>query len=153
MSQSASNRHRWRRVGVYEWRVGAAARADDELALGSWKRPRARLASRPKDRAIPIKLVVYPDEGHRIAKKEHQEFASNIDLIDVLPPGLYEATFEAKGADTANADRVQIFFRDFADARDAAYFERGEEIRLDSRHHGENPVRFGLIGGYLGHQF
>ncbi|MDH2385017.1 DUF3141 domain-containing protein [Bradyrhizobium sp. CER78] len=39
-----------------------------------------------------------------VAKKEHAEFSSNIDLIDVLPPGLYEATFEAKGAETANAD-------------------------------------------------
>src|SRR4029453_11799262 len=39
-----------------------------------------------------------------IAKKEHAEFSSNIDLIDVLPPGLYEATFEAKGSDTMNAD-------------------------------------------------
>jgi hypothetical protein len=39
-----------------------------------------------------------------VAKKEHSEFSSNIDLIDVLPPGLYEATFEAKSADTANAD-------------------------------------------------
>lgn len=26
-----------------------------------------------------------------VARKEHDEFASNIDLIDVLPPGLYEA--------------------------------------------------------------
>ena len=41
-----------------------------------------------------------------VAKKEHSEFSSNIDLIDVLPPGLYEATFEAKSADTANADFV-----------------------------------------------
>jgi pimeloyl-ACP methyl ester carboxylesterase len=39
-----------------------------------------------------------------VAKKEHSEFSSNIDLIDVLPPGLYEATFESKSADTANAD-------------------------------------------------
>ena len=39
-----------------------------------------------------------------VAKKEHAEFSSNIDLIDVLPPGLYEATFEAKGDDTVNAD-------------------------------------------------
>ena len=39
-----------------------------------------------------------------VAKKEHSEFSSNIDLIDVLPPGLYEATFEAKSGDTANAD-------------------------------------------------
>ncbi|MDE2063209.1 MAG: DUF3141 domain-containing protein [Bradyrhizobium sp.] len=39
-----------------------------------------------------------------IARKEHNEFASNIDLIDLLPPGLYEATFERKTAETVNAD-------------------------------------------------
>ncbi len=39
-----------------------------------------------------------------VAKKEHAEFSSNIDLIDVLPPGLYEATFEARGSDTVNND-------------------------------------------------
>ena len=39
-----------------------------------------------------------------VAKKEHAEFSSNIDLIDVLPPGLYEATFTAKSADTAHGD-------------------------------------------------
>ncbi|MGA7487068.1 MAG: DUF3141 domain-containing protein [Xanthobacteraceae bacterium] len=39
-----------------------------------------------------------------VAKKEHGEFSSNIDLIDTLPPGLYEAVFEAKTADTANPD-------------------------------------------------
>ncbi|HXW26218.1 MAG TPA: DUF3141 domain-containing protein, partial [Xanthobacteraceae bacterium] len=39
-----------------------------------------------------------------VARKEHREFSDNIDLIDVLPPGLYEATFTRKAADTANAD-------------------------------------------------
>jgi hypothetical protein len=39
-----------------------------------------------------------------VAKKEHSEFSSNIDLIDVLPPGLYEATFEAKSADTTHPE-------------------------------------------------
>jgi pimeloyl-ACP methyl ester carboxylesterase len=39
-----------------------------------------------------------------VAKKEHAEFSNNIDLIDVLPPGLYEATFERRSADTVNAD-------------------------------------------------
>ena len=39
-----------------------------------------------------------------VAKKEHAEFSGNIDLIDVLPPGLYEATFEARGADTINPE-------------------------------------------------
>jgi pimeloyl-ACP methyl ester carboxylesterase len=32
-----------------------------------------------------------------VARKEHDEFASNIDLIDVLPPGLYEAVLEPVG--------------------------------------------------------
>ena len=32
-----------------------------------------------------------------VAKKEHQEFASNIDLIDCLPPGLYEAVLTPVG--------------------------------------------------------
>src|SRR5258707_244343 len=41
-----------------------------------------------------------------VAKKEHAEFSSNIDLIDVLPPGLYEATFEAKGKETTSSDLV-----------------------------------------------
>jgi hypothetical protein len=39
-----------------------------------------------------------------VAKKEHAEFSSNIDLIDVLPPGLYEATFMANDTETANSD-------------------------------------------------
>ena len=32
--------------------------------------------------------------------------SSNIDLIDMLPPGLYEAVFEVKTDDTANPDLV-----------------------------------------------
>ena len=39
-----------------------------------------------------------------VARKEHTEFSNNIDLIDVLPPGLYEAIFERKGEDTINPD-------------------------------------------------
>ena len=39
-----------------------------------------------------------------VARKEHSEFSSNIDFIDVLPPGLYEAIFEAKREDTINPD-------------------------------------------------
>ncbi|MDN4999360.1 DUF3141 domain-containing protein [Bradyrhizobium sp. GCM10027634] len=41
-----------------------------------------------------------------VAKKEHAEFSENIDLIDVLPPGLYEATFEAKDEETTSSDLV-----------------------------------------------
>ena len=42
-----------------------------------------------------------------VAKKEHSEFSSNIDLIDVLPPGLYEATFEATSDDTRNKELAE----------------------------------------------
>jgi hypothetical protein len=50
----------------------------------------------------------------RVAKKEHQEFASNIDLIDILPPGLYEAVMVPKsamatGAELASGDWVVRF--------------------------------------------
>ena len=41
-----------------------------------------------------------------IAKKEHQEFASNIDLIDVLPPGLYEAVMTPVSDAMDNVDLV-----------------------------------------------
>ena len=41
-----------------------------------------------------------------VAKKEHGEFADNIDLIDTLPPGLYEAVFEPKTDRIAGADLV-----------------------------------------------
>jgi hypothetical protein len=58
-----------------------------------------------------IVYTVHESVGHLgifvsggVAKKEHNEFSSNIDLIDTLPPGLYEAVFEAKTADTTNSD-------------------------------------------------
>ena len=42
----------------------------------------------------------------KIATKEHEEFAQTIDLIDALPPGLYEAVFLEKTADTPDAGLV-----------------------------------------------
>jgi len=60
-----------------------------------------------------IVYTVHESAGHLgifvsggIARKEYSEFSSNIDLIDVLPPGLYEATFEAKSEGSAGADLV-----------------------------------------------
>ena len=60
-----------------------------------------------------IVYAVHDSVGHLgifvsggIAKKEHQEFASNIDLIDVLPPGLYEAVMTRKTADAANPEGI-----------------------------------------------
>jgi len=47
-------------------------------------------------------LGIFVSSG--VARKEHGEFSSNIDLIDTLPPGLYEAKFERKGDDSINPD-------------------------------------------------
>ena len=60
-----------------------------------------------------IVYAVHESVGHLgifvsggVAKKEHQEFASNIDLIDVLPPGLYEAVMTRKTADAVNPEAI-----------------------------------------------
>ena len=60
-----------------------------------------------------IVYTIYETIGHLgifvsagVARKEHGEFSSNIDMIDVLPPGLYEAVFEAKKEDATNPDLV-----------------------------------------------
>jgi len=58
-----------------------------------------------------IVYTVHESVGHLgifvsagVAKKEYDEFSSNIDLIDTLPPGLYEAVFVNKTKDTANPE-------------------------------------------------
>ncbi len=60
-----------------------------------------------------IIYTIYEKIGHLgifvsggVARKQHDEFSSNIDLIDTLPPGLYEAKFEAKTDKTASPDLV-----------------------------------------------
>jgi len=60
-----------------------------------------------------IVYAVHESVGHLgifvsggVARKEHGEFATNIDLIDVLPPGLYEAVMTPKTEDAAHADLV-----------------------------------------------
>ncbi len=60
-----------------------------------------------------IVYAVHEKTGHlgifvsgSVAKKEHREFTSNIDFIDCLPPGLYEAVMEKASADAPNVDLV-----------------------------------------------
>ena len=60
-----------------------------------------------------IVYAVHESIGHlgifvsgSVAKKEHDEFASNIDLIDVLPPGLYEAVMVPRDPGDASADLI-----------------------------------------------
>ena len=60
-----------------------------------------------------IVYVLHQTIGHlgifvsaKVATKEHQELQQATDLIDVLPPGLYEAVFEAKTSATASQELV-----------------------------------------------
>ncbi len=43
----------------------------------------------------------------KVASKEHSEFVSCVELIDVLPPGLYEAVITEVDEDTVNPNLVQ----------------------------------------------
>lgn len=61
-----------------------------------------------------IVYAVHDSTGHlgifvsgSVVKKEHSEFESNIDLIDCLPPGLYEAVIAPKKADSAGGDLIR----------------------------------------------
>jgi pimeloyl-ACP methyl ester carboxylesterase len=42
----------------------------------------------------------------KIATREHDEFASAMEMIDMMPPGLYEALIEEVGEDTDNHDLI-----------------------------------------------
>ena len=77
-----------------------------------------------------IVYAVHESVGHlgifvsgSVARKEHREFTENIDLIDCLPPGLYEAVLTDKasqrtGADLASGDYISRFeARDVDDVR------------------------------------
>jgi pimeloyl-ACP methyl ester carboxylesterase len=43
----------------------------------------------------------------KIATKEHDEFVSSMDMIEFMPPGLYEAVIDEVGADVANRGLVE----------------------------------------------
>jgi hypothetical protein len=61
-----------------------------------------------------IVYAIHDSVGHlgifvsgKVVGKEHREFASNIDMIDCLPPGLYEAVMLRKDELTANPELVE----------------------------------------------
>jgi Protein of unknown function (DUF3141) len=74
-----------------------------------------------------------------VARKEHDQFASNIDLIDVLPPGLYEAVMTRKTADTVHPELVSGDW--------IVRFERRtlDDIRAIVRPDPENERRFATV--------
>jgi len=43
----------------------------------------------------------------KIATREHEEFASAMDMIDIMPPGLYEAGIEDMSEDAANRELIE----------------------------------------------
>ncbi len=60
-----------------------------------------------------IVYTIHDDIGHLgifvsagVARKQYSEFSDNIDLIDTLPPGLYEATFTKRIGRRASPDLV-----------------------------------------------
>jgi hypothetical protein len=60
-----------------------------------------------------IVYSVHQNVGHlgifvsgKVATREHDEFASAMDMIDLMPPGLYEAVIEDLAEDTANRDLI-----------------------------------------------
>ena len=83
-----------------------------QQALG-WIRDLYENADQIRSFGQTIVYTVHESIGHLgifvsagVAKKEHGEFSSNIDLIDTLPPGLYEAIFEEKSDGTSGGDLV-----------------------------------------------
>ncbi len=60
-----------------------------------------------------IAYCLHPSVGHlgifvsgKVAKKEHEEFVFNIDLIDVMPPGLYEIVLSEADPATAHVELI-----------------------------------------------
>ena len=66
-----------------------------------------------RSREQTIIYNLHHDIGHlgifvsgKIARKETAEFVENIDLVDLLPPGLYELIIEPKRSDTVEGDLI-----------------------------------------------
>jgi hypothetical protein len=60
-----------------------------------------------------IAYSLHPSIGHlgifvsgKVAKKEHEEFAFNMDLIDVMPPGLYEIVLKDVDPSAASPELI-----------------------------------------------
>lgn len=104
-----------------------------------------------------------------VARKEHGEFSSNIDLVDALPPGLYEAVFKPKNDGTANPDLVTgdwvmrceartlddiraLGGNDAADERRFATAARVSEINLALYRKFAQPVVRSMVTGPMAEQ-
>ena len=88
---------------------------------------------------------LHPSVGHlgifvsgKVAKKEHEEFAFNIDLIDVMPPGLYEIVLKDFDPSSANPQLVSGEYiaklepRTFDDIRALGCNDAADERRFET---------------------
>lgn len=72
----------------------------------------------------------------KVATKEHEEFARAMDLIDALPPGLYEAVITERSATTANPELASGDYIVRFEARTLAH------IKMLGRNSAEDELRF-----------
>lgn len=75
----------------------------------------------------------------KVATKEHEEFAQTMDLIDVLPPGLYEAVMTEKAPDTAHPELVSGNYLVRFEARTLT------DIRALGGNDAEDDLRFATV--------
>lgn len=95
-----------------------------------------------RSRGQTIVYAVHDSIGHlgifvsgKVARKEHEEFASNIDFIDVLPPGLYEAEITGQPISDPDANPWLIRFAG----------RTIEDVRAIVKPDPENERRFGTV--------
>jgi pimeloyl-ACP methyl ester carboxylesterase len=74
-----------------------------------------------------------------VGRKEHQEFATNIELLDVLPSGVYEIELHEKGPETLNPD---LAFGDYVLSLER---RRLDDIREIVRPNVESDRRFAAV--------
>ena len=74
----------------------------------------------------------------KVARKEHREFVSCMEMIDLLPPGLYEAVISDVGEDTENRDLVdgkylfRLETRTLDDIRAFGVNDEGDDKRFEA---------------------
>ena len=102
-------------------------------------------ADQIRARGQTIVYALHDTTGHlgifvsgSVARKEHREFTNNIDLIDALPPGLYQAVLIKKseageGAELASGDYVLRFeAREVDDIRTLGGASSNEERQFET---------------------
>ena len=75
----------------------------------------------------------------KVATKEHEELQKATDLIDILPPGLYEAVFEEKTSATTNQELVSGNYVVRFEPRSLAH------IRALGTNDAEDDLRFATV--------